>query len=290
VIPKADIVAWRQFAPWVTDAQVEQDLIINRTLVTIFQNSFLAERLAFRGGTALHKLYFNIPRRYSEDIDLVQITPAPIGQIMDTLQELLNGFLGAPRRKQTEQSVILTYRMESEGPPVVAMRLKVEINTREHFAVEGYQKQPFSVQSRWFQGGCEITTYVLEELLATKLRALYQRRKGRDLFDLWLGITEGKANIDKIIHIFKYCMETESQTVDSMHYEKNLQEKMRHQGFLSDLNPLLPADATYDVQTAHDFVRAEIIDKFVRISKYSGNSLPPKTPFERDARLSRRGR
>jgi predicted nucleotidyltransferase component of viral defense system len=260
VIPKADIVAWRQFAPWVTDAQVEQDLIISRALVAIFQNSYLAKRLAFRGGTALHKLYFNTPRRYSEDIDLVQITPAPIGQIMDTLQQLLNGFLGAPRRKQKEESVTLTYRMESEGPPVVQLRLKVEINTREHFAVDGYQKQTFFVQSRWFQGGCEITTYALEELLATKLRALYQRRKGRDLYDLWLGIAEGKAEVDKIIKIFKHYMESEGQTVDSMRYEKNLQEKMKHQGFLSDLNPLLPADATYDVQEAHHFVKTEIID------------------------------
>lgn len=261
MIPKADIVAWRQFAPWVTDAQVEQDLIISRALVSIFKNSYLAERLAFRGGTALHKLYFNIPQRYSEDIDLVQITPAPIGKIMDTLQESLNGFLGAPRRKQTEESVILTYRIESEGSPVVQMRLKVEINTREHFAVKGYQKQPFAVQSRWFQGHCEITTYVLEELLATKLRALYQRRKGRDLFDLWLGIAEGKADADKIIQIFKHYMETEGQTVDSMRYEKNLQEKMRHQGFLSDLNPLLPADATYDVQEAYTLIKNEIIDE-----------------------------
>ncbi len=261
MIPKADIVAWRRFAPWVNDAQVEQDLIISRALVAIFQSPLLAERLAFRGGTALHKLYFDIPRRYSEDIDLVQIIPAPIGQVIDSLQELLNGFLGAPRRKQTEQSVILTYRMESEGPPVVQIRLKVEINTREHFAVEGYQKQPFGVESRWFKGGCEITTYTLEELLATKLRALYQRRKGRDLFDLWLGVTEGKADAGRIIHVFKKYMETEGQTVDSMHYEKNLQEKLRHRGFLSDLNPLLPADAIYDVQEAYVLIKKEIVDK-----------------------------
>jgi predicted nucleotidyltransferase component of viral defense system len=261
VIPKADIVAWRKFAPWVTDAQVEQDLIISRAIVAIFQSSFLAERLAFRGGTALHKLYFNVPRRYSEDIDLVQIIAAPIGQIMDTLQELLNGFLGVPRRKQTEQSVTLTYRVESEGPPVVQMRLKVEINTREHFAVEGYQKQPFTVQSRWFKGNCEITTYTLEELLATKLRALYQRRKGRDLFDLWLGVMEGKADSDKIIKMFKHYMATEGQTVDFIRYEKNLQDKMRHQGFLSDLNPLQPADAMYDARDAYVFIKNEILDR-----------------------------
>lgn len=261
MIPKADIVAWRQFAPWVNDAQVEQDLIISRVLVAIFQNPFLAERLAFRGGTALHKLYFDIPRRYSEDIDLVQIISAPIGQVIDALQDTLNGFLGAPRRKQTEQSVTLIYRLESEGPPVVPMRLKVEINTREHFTVEGYQKQPFAVESRWFKGNCEITTYALEELLATKLRALYQRRKGRDLFDLWLGITEGRADAGRIIHIFKQYMKNEGQTVDSMNYEKNLQEKMKHRGFLTDLNPLLPANAVYDVQKAYNLVMKCIIDR-----------------------------
>ena len=59
MIPKADIVAWRQVAPWVSDAQVEQDLIISRVLVSMFQDAFIAEQLAFRGGTALHKLYLN---------------------------------------------------------------------------------------------------------------------------------------------------------------------------------------------------------------------------------------
>ena len=63
MIPQADIVAWRQFAPWVNDAQVEQDLIISRALISIFQSPFLADRLAFQGGTALHKLYFNASRR-----------------------------------------------------------------------------------------------------------------------------------------------------------------------------------------------------------------------------------
>ena len=266
MIPRADIVAWRRFAPWVSDAEVEQDLIISRALVTIFQSPLLAERLAFRGGTALHKLHFGISRRYSEDIDLVQIMPAPIGQVIDALQDSLNGFLGVPRRKQTEQSAILTYRIESEGPPAVQMRLKIEINTREHFAVEGYRKQPFEVQSRWFKGACEITTYTLEELLATKLRALYQRRKGRDLFDLWLGLTEGNADAGRIIHVFKKYMEYEGQTVGSMHYEKNLQEKLIHRGFLSDMNPLLPADTTYNIQEAYHYVKTEIINIFEQLS------------------------
>ena len=39
------------------------------------------------------------------------------------------------------------------------------------------------MENSWFSGRCELTTYALEELLGTKLRALYQRAKGRDLFD-----------------------------------------------------------------------------------------------------------
>ena len=59
MIPKADIVAWRQVVPWVSDAQVEQDLIISRALVVMFRDFSIAEKLAFRGGTALHKLYLD---------------------------------------------------------------------------------------------------------------------------------------------------------------------------------------------------------------------------------------
>ena len=49
-----------------------------------------------------------------------------------------------------------------------------------------------------------------------------------------------------------------------MNYEKNLQEKMIHHGFLTDLNPMLPANAAYDVQEAYNFVKTEIIEKFNR--------------------------
>ncbi len=259
MIPKADIVAWRQHAPWVADAQVEQDLIISRALVAIFADETLAGKLAFRGGTALHKLYFKPARRYSEDIDLVQSKAGPIGAVLDSLQAVLNGFLGTPKRKQTEEGATLTYRMESEGPPVVPIRLKVEINTREHVAFQGLQLMPFAVTGRWFSGSCNISTFTLEELLATKLRALYQRRKGRDLFDVWLGLTEGGADAVQIVTLFKQYMAAEGQTIDARTYEANMQDKMKHAGFLSDLKPLLPAKTKYDASEAFALLQREII-------------------------------
>jgi len=72
VIPRAFITHWRSAVPWALDEQVEQDLVISRALVEIFSDPLLAEALAFRGGTALHKVILPAPLRYSEDIDLVR--------------------------------------------------------------------------------------------------------------------------------------------------------------------------------------------------------------------------
>lgn len=178
MIPQAYITEWSQQVPWQSNEQVEQDLVICRALVEIFSDEWLAGCLAFRGGTALHKLYLQPQPRFSEDIDLVQITGEPFGPIVDRIRERLS-FLGEPKRSPKAHNFTLYYRFESEFPPVINLRLKVETNTREHFTVLGLQQLPFIMKSSWFDGHCHITTYRLEELLGTKLRALYQRRKGR---------------------------------------------------------------------------------------------------------------
>ena len=79
MIPQAHITAWRAAAPWVDDAQVEQDLVLSRAVVELFTEPELRDHLALRGGTALNKLFIQPPSRYSEDIDLVQTTPGSIG-------------------------------------------------------------------------------------------------------------------------------------------------------------------------------------------------------------------
>lgn len=61
MIPQGYITAWRKKAPWQEDFQVEQDMVIERALMEIYHDQYLKERLAFRGGTALHKLYLSTP-------------------------------------------------------------------------------------------------------------------------------------------------------------------------------------------------------------------------------------
>jgi hypothetical protein len=133
LIAKDYVTEWRGHAPWVTDAQVEPDLVICRALIEIFQDANLGRHLAFRGGTALFKLHLRPAARYSEDIDLVQVAPAPIGEVFDAIRAVLDPWLGQPRRQTKEGSVNFVYRFTSEDEPPKALRLKVEINSREHF-------------------------------------------------------------------------------------------------------------------------------------------------------------
>jgi hypothetical protein len=178
VIPRDFILEWREHAPWPQDFQVEQDLIISRALVEIFSNPVLNDALAFRGGTALYKLHLRPAARYSEDIDLVQTRAVAAGPMMDALRDVLTPWLGKPQWKQSDGRITFVYRIHSEDTPPIPLKFKVETNTREHFSVYGLQNVPFGVSSRWFEGSCNIQTYALDELLGTKMRALYQRKQG----------------------------------------------------------------------------------------------------------------
>ncbi|MGY4752605.1 nucleotidyl transferase AbiEii/AbiGii toxin family protein [Pannonibacter sp. Q-1] len=261
MIPRDYITEWRAQAPWVQDIQIEQDLVICRTLVAIFSHPVLAEALAFRGGTALYKLYLKPAARYSEDIDLVQMRAEAAGPVMDALRSVLDPWLGAPRWKQTEGRVTFVYRFASEDAPPIAMKLKVEINSREHFAVHGFKKLPFSVSSRWFEGACEIATYELDELLGTKLRALYQRKKGRDLFDLAVALEQNDADPERIVQTFSSYMEHGGQTITRALFEQNMHQKRSDPQFTADIGPLLANGYAWDFESAAAKVQSALIER-----------------------------
>ena len=239
MIPRDYITQWRERAPWSEDAQVEQDLVISRALVEMFSDPVLAGALAFRGGTALYKLYLTPPARYSEDIDLVRIEPGPAGPVMDRLRGVLDPWLGKAQWKQSRGRVTFGYRFLSEGIPAMRLRLKVEINTREHYSVSGFTKRAFSVDSRWYSGTADIVTFELDELLATKLRAPYQRRKGRDLFDLATGLGDECSDAERIAAAFRKYMDREGGPVTRAMFERNLASKLDDPQFSADMSALL---------------------------------------------------
>jgi len=261
LIPRAHITAWRSRAPWPSDAQVEQDLILSRALVELFNRPDLAAGFVFRGGTALHKLFVSPAGRYSEDIDLVQAEAGPIGPLLDQVREALDPWLGEPRWKQGRGRVTVVYRFDTTFEPIVRMRLKVEINTREHFNVQAIERRLFSVESPWFHGTTVLPVYHIDELLGTKLRALYQRKKGRDLYDLWLMLQSGDVDPQQIVSCFKQYMDHENLSVSRAEFEANLAGKLRDNTFLEDLQLLLPAGIEYDPRVAVAAVQEELIAK-----------------------------
>lgn len=262
MIPQSYITEWGQQVPWQTSEQIEQDLVICRALVEIFNDDWLSSSLAFRGGTALHKLHLHPQPRYSEDIDLVQIRTEPIKETIQRLQTVLS-FLGESSVKPRKDGVQIIYRFNSEAPPVIKLRLKVEANTREHFTVRGYIKYPFDISSSWFNGSCNITSYSIEELLGTKLRALYQRKKGRDLFDMYAGLMQNeKLDLDALLHAYRVYMQYSTEYPPSRkEYILNMEQKISDRDFLGDTVALLRPEVKYDAKAAYELVKVKLIDK-----------------------------
>ena len=260
MIPRDYITEWRAHAPWVQDAQVEQDLIIARAIVEVFGQPDLRHSLAFRGGTALYKLHLP-PVRYSEDIDLVQVEPAPIGPTLDALRSCLDPWLGDPTRKFGAGMVTLAYRVLSEDTPAITIRLKIEINTREHFSAFGLLHREYAVQSRWFTGEATVATYHLDELLGTKLRALYQRKKGRDLFDLWHAGTTASVDADRVVECFTRYLAHQDISIRRLDFATNLEAKLADQAFLRDTQPLLAVDGKWDPHGAAQYVAQQFLSR-----------------------------
>lgn len=235
--------------------------MLSRAVVELFTDTELAELLALRGGTALNKLFIQPASRYPENIDLVQVTPGAIGGVRNAIRRRLDHWLGRPKRASGEASVTLTYRFESEVPPVRPLRLKIEINTREHFAVLEYDRISLLVENPWFTGEADVTTYTLDELMGTKLRALYQRRKGRDLFDLWLCLSRGLIDPAQAVACFTAYMQHEGRTTSRAEFERNLFEKEGNSAFLDDIRPLLATEISYDVKEAMTLVRKGLVSR-----------------------------
>jgi len=259
VIPRAHVTAWRRSAPWPTDAQVEQDLVLSRALVEMFQDQAVSRVAMFRGGTALHKLFLEKPGRYSEDIDLIQVEPGPIGPLLGAIRAVLDRWLGKPGSKRGSDRVSLLYRFETTSRPIQPMRLKLEINTREHVCMMGRSARRFEVSNPWFSDSTDVPTFLIEEILATKLRALYQRKKGRDLYDLWLALSRLKIDDEKVVECFVRYMEAAGARVSRAEFEANLSEKLESPSFLGDLAPLLPTGVIFDAPTGGDLLQRRIL-------------------------------
>lgn len=272
-----NLIAWSRVAPWSEQKQVEQDLLISRALVAIFGDPFLAGELRFRGGTALNKLHFPQALRYSEDVDLVRTSHGPIRPLLDALRAVLEPWLGKPTFEQSPVAPKLVFRAPAEDGG--QLRLKVEINTRETEAFDSPLAIPFRVDNPWFSGQAQVATFSREEMLATKLRALLQRNKGRDLFDLShaLQVFEDLDTARVIDYLGRYLQHA-GQRVSRAQAEERMFGKLRTDSLLADMRALLPPPAA--AALTEEARREAFVSVFTRFIE----SLPGE-PWARSAEM-----
>ncbi len=280
MIPIGNITAWGNVAPWAEPRQVEQDLIICRALVELFSDDFLKNELRFRGGTALNKLHFPKPIRYSEDIDLVRTTAGPIGSILNRIRTILEPWLGRANFEQSKVAPKLWFRTKAEDPAATAqIRLKVEINTAEREAYDTPQIIFFQINNPWYSGKADLATYSREEMLATKLRALLQRDKGRDLFDLThaLDVFNG-LDTPRVAEYMRRYLEKSKTKISRAEAEERMFAKLVNPGFLADIRPLLAAAEAQ--RLTNDVIQKSFVKVF---SRYV--ALIPGNPWARSEEM-----
>ena len=273
-LTRRDVLAHQAHVPWPSQRQVEQDLLLCRAMAAIFNDRFLHSQVAMRGGTLLHKVYLAPPSRYSEDIDLVVFGDRPEQHIRRALRRVLSDVLGAPKtsawgaitlaiRNSVKPSRVLrmTYSLPSISEPGMTLDIVVEANVTERTPHRPIVEIPFEFPFRDALVKTLVNGYDIHEMLGTKMRALFQRRRGRDLFDLYWALTLAKPPVDPtaIIESFQHYLRQEDSSAGRAEFVGILQSHLADRGFCSDMNQLLRVGVEYDPQKAGAYVKARLL-------------------------------
>src|SRR3989304_3232232 len=273
-ITRQDILAHQAVVPWGAQYQVEQDLLLCRAMVALFDDAFLSSQIAMRGGTLLHKVYLAPPARYSEDIDLVVVGTRPAEHIRRAIRRVLTDVLGAPKasvwdtlklaiRNTVKPSRVLrmTYSTRSIIEPGRTLEIVVEANVTERKPHRAVVEMPFSFPFRAKSIQTRAKGFDIHEMLGTKMRAMFQRKRGRDLFDLYWALTKSPSPVDPaaIIASFQHYLKQEGTKAGRAEFVGILEAHLKDRGFCSDMEPLLRNGINYDPQTAGSYVKANLL-------------------------------
>ena len=273
-ITRQDILAHQVVVPWAAQYQVEQDLLLCRTMVALFDDAFLSAQIAMRGGTLLHKVHLAPPARYSEDIDLVVVGTRPEEHIRRAVRRVLTEVLGNPKASVWDNLVLalrntvkpsrvlrMTYSIPSIIEPGRRLDIVIEANVTERKPHRSVVEIPFSFPFRDKSIQTRIKGYDIHEMLGTKMRAMFQRKRGRDLFDLYWALTKATSPVEpaRIIESFQHYMKQEGTKAGRAEFIGILEAHLRDRGFCSDMEPLLRAGISYNPQSAGTYITTNLL-------------------------------
>jgi len=198
VIGKQDIL--ERAAEWQLRPEVvEKDYVLGWLLAGIASHPDTARQWVFKGGTALKKCYFET-YRFSEDLDFSLLPDAAYSEtdLKRVLLEVarrtteLSGIVfqetTVVARPRTDKQGRMTFegRLAYQGPLVVPSWPRVLLDLTQHEPVldQVTQRTVFHPYPDTLPEGTRVSTYSLEELFAEKTRALFERTRPRDLYDV----------------------------------------------------------------------------------------------------------
>lgn len=275
-LTRRDIIFHQNHVPWQDPRQVEQDLLLSRAMVSLFSDAFLKTQIAMRGGTLLHKVHLAPPARYSEDIDLVAIGDRPEEHIDTAIRRVLKDCLGTPSKSIWDSIALsvrnvvrpsrvlrLTYLIASQSTPGGRpLEIVIEVNVTERTPHRRIVALPFSYPFQDQSVHVDVNGFDLDEMLGTKLRALFQRRRGRDLFDLYWALSQSKTGTHpkRIIDSFQHYLNKEGTVAHRNEFIDLLNGHLQDSGFLTDMNPLLRSGVEYDPHVAAKLVISSLLN------------------------------
>ena len=173
----------------------------------------LREVLAFKGGTALRRCWFE-GYRFSEDLDFTLTRPITLEDILAGLNEIFATVeanaglrIAFDRADRHGHKNSHTFYLRYQGPLPSTNDVKVDITINEVLCF-ALQDRPVHRTYAGFEDlpeGPTVKVYAIEEIVVEKLLALSDRARNepRDLYDLWylfgstdLRIAEMRAELD----------------------------------------------------------------------------------------------
>jgi predicted nucleotidyltransferase component of viral defense system len=245
----------------------ELDYRLVKSLEAFYRDDFLSKRLCMKGGTAINKLYLGETSRLSVDLDFNHVGPKE--EVLKERRDVRERIV-ALLKKQDDSYVIhserryeqtrIKARYKTVAGPVRSF--KIEISHVERFPIVS----PVRKQVKTPDGLADVITYTLEELTATKLRALLERFKGRDIYDLYF-ISQLKPDPAVTRKMFLYYFYRSRKVFNPKVHYKNLTKRYESGNYTDDVSAFIKPTVKFDLTKAAKNV----------ISKYSFlNELDPQ--------------
>jgi hypothetical protein len=156
----------------------------------------------------------------------------------------------------------MTYSVPSVSEPGATLTIVVEANVTEREPHRPIVEIPFEFRFRDAVARTLVNGYDIHEMLGTKMRALFQRKRGRDLFDLYWALTRAQPAVDPaaVVESFLHYLRQEGGTAGRAAFMGILDSHLADRGFCSDMEPLLRVGLEYDAHEAGEYVKAKLLN------------------------------